>query len=189
MVAHVAVGEQLVADEQMAQIDAPAVLGQRRAGDRHLGSKASSSASLTGPMLPSAVESKVEQYLNRICPAPWPRAATRAPPATAGSHPRRRDRARLERDDRLGIAWIDVARRHADQLGRRHAVPDQHAREVGGTGEVVGDAAKRSGTGGSDMGVPLLYGRGPSSAVAPVCAKPKSAGRRRRYRRRPACAS
>ena len=51
MVAHVAVGEQLVADEQMAQIDAPAVLGQRRAGDRHLGSKCLG-ASLTGPILP-----------------------------------------------------------------------------------------------------------------------------------------
>ena len=38
---------------------------------------ASSSASATGPILPAGVESKVEQYLKKICPAPAP-AARRA---------------------------------------------------------------------------------------------------------------
>ena len=39
---------------------------------------ASSSASLTGPMLPRSVESKVEQYLNRICRAPRSRSQASA---------------------------------------------------------------------------------------------------------------
>ncbi len=39
---------------------------------------ASSSASATGPILPSSVESKVEQYLKKICRAPFPRSHSSA---------------------------------------------------------------------------------------------------------------
>ena len=65
MVPHVRVGQQQVADEQMAEEDRAAVLGESGAVDRLLRSSASSSASPTGPILPWSVESKVEQYLKK----------------------------------------------------------------------------------------------------------------------------
>ena len=48
-----------------------------KAGQKIADSAPSSSisASATGPMLPASVESKVEQYLNRICLAPRSRSA------------------------------------------------------------------------------------------------------------------
>ena len=63
MIAHARLGEQHVADEQMALVDGAAVGRERRAGDGEVVPSASISASATGPMLPLGVESKVEQYL------------------------------------------------------------------------------------------------------------------------------
>ena len=98
-------------------------------------------------MLPASVESNVEQYLKKTCRAPRPRShAQRGERLRDGVG--RRDRARLERDDdRVGIAVDAVAPRHADRLDGAHAALDQHVREVGRAGEVVGDAAKEHGVG------------------------------------------
>ena len=63
--------EQPVADEEMPLVDRPPGGGERRADQRQLAPSSPSSASATGPMLPSGVESKVEQYLNAICAAPF----------------------------------------------------------------------------------------------------------------------
>jgi hypothetical protein len=62
---HAGFAEQALADEQMAHEERAAGGGKDRADDRDGASSASSRASATGPMLPSGVESKVEQYLNR----------------------------------------------------------------------------------------------------------------------------
>ena len=51
------------------------LVGEGRAGDGEAAPSSSSSASATGPMLPASVESKVEQYLKRICFAPRSRNA------------------------------------------------------------------------------------------------------------------
>ena len=67
MVAHARVGQQDVADEQVAAIDrAPVARIRGRRGRRHAAGATPArccSASVTGPMLPRGVESNVEQYL------------------------------------------------------------------------------------------------------------------------------
>ena len=71
--------EQAVADEEVALIDRAAGRRKGRAGDDALDAERSASASPTGPILPSGVESKVEQYLKTNLPAALAPAASRAP--------------------------------------------------------------------------------------------------------------
>jgi hypothetical protein len=55
----------------------------------------------------------------------------------------RGNRPRLERhDDRVGVG-LEIALRHADGLHHPHPGAHQVVREVGGAGEVVGDAAQQ----------------------------------------------
>ena len=60
--AHAGLGERLGADEEVALIDGATVYRQGRADQGELLSSAASRASVTGPILPAAVLSKVEQY-------------------------------------------------------------------------------------------------------------------------------
>ena len=94
-------------------------------------------------MLPRSVESKVEQYLNRICSAP--RGAQPGQRGERlGDRLRRRHGARFQRHHHgLRVAGMDPFLGHADQLHRRHAVAHQHAGKVRGAGEVVRDAAEQ----------------------------------------------
>ena len=102
---------------------------------------ASRSASATGPMLPSGVESNVEQYLKKNCRAP----SSRSHASAAGdSRDRLRDRrrARLQRDDdRVDVGQLEV-RDDAERLDRPHPLADERAAEVGRAGDVVGDRAE-----------------------------------------------
>ena len=77
MIAHAGIRQQLLADEEMAQIDRAAVLRESRADDRELGAELRQQASATGPILPASVELKVEQYLKKILPRAGLLAASR----------------------------------------------------------------------------------------------------------------
>ena len=63
MVAHPGLIQQLLTDEQISLIDRAAVNRQRREITVRVSPSSASRASSTGPMLPCAVLSKVEQYL------------------------------------------------------------------------------------------------------------------------------
>ena len=143
VMAHVGVGEQLVADEQVALIDGAAVLRQGRAGDREVGAQRLQQrlADRADVAAVGRIEGRAvfeQDLLGALGAQPFERGE-RLADRGAGL-----DGARLERDHhRLGVARIDRRLRHADQLHGRHALAHQHAREVGGPGEVVGDAAKQ----------------------------------------------
>ena len=148
VVAHVAVGEQQLADEQMALEDGAPVLREGRAGDREVGAeRVEQRLADRADVAARRCESKVEQYLNRICRAPCARS--------------QRERGeRLARPPRRPAMVRDLSATttasaspgstpvlgHADQLHRAHAVAHQHVGEVGGAGEVVGDAAEQDAT-------------------------------------------
>lgn len=101
---------------------------------------------MTGPILPAGLESKVEQYLNRNCFAP--------PPLQEGKRLERHgDRfscgigARLQRNHhRVDVREIKAGLGNADRLDGPHALPRQHQRKVGGSGQVVGNGAQKHGS-------------------------------------------
>ncbi len=139
VVAHVRIGQQQVADEQMAEEDGAAVLGEGRTVDRLLAAQ--------------RVEQRIADradvaLVRRIeCRAVLEEEADAARRlqglqrlSRLGDRVLRRDRARLERDDDgIDVVGDRALRRHADGLDGAHAALDQHARDVGRTGEVVGD--------------------------------------------------
>jgi hypothetical protein len=96
---------------------------------------------VTGPMLPSGVESNVEQYLKRTWDAPscsQPGQRLQALAHRLGG----RDAAGLQ-GDHDGIRLHPVLLRHADGLHRSHAGGSQGVGQVGRPGEVVRNATKQ----------------------------------------------
>ena len=63
MMPHRRLGEQFMPHEEVSLVDRALQGRIRRTGDGEIAGTSASSASRTGPMLPSSVESKVEQYL------------------------------------------------------------------------------------------------------------------------------
>ena len=89
--------------------------------------------------MPSSVESKVEQYLKRICRAPARRSQASAARLVV-DRLCGRDRPAFQRDDdRFGIGRRRAFRRDADQLHGAHAAPHERVAQIGGAGEIVGD--------------------------------------------------
>ena len=108
--------QQAVGDEQVPLVDrAPGAGGKAGQTMTLCAPSASASASATGPMLPSGVESKVEQYLNRI----W-RAALRAQP--------------VERGERLGAIGLGPRGDEAGSLEGDDAPPRRPRRRRGPSG-------------------------------------------------------
>ena len=108
----------------------------------------SSSASATGPILPASVESKVEQYLKKICLAPLALSQRQAASdcATASAAGMVRDFSATTMASACGAS----PRGSADGLHRVHAAPRQRVGEIRGAGEVVGDAAQQHRSGPAD---------------------------------------
>ena len=108
---------------------------------------ASISASATGPILPASVESKVEQYLKKAWRTPQARSRSSASTdcATASAAGIARD---LSATTTASTLRRRVAlRRDPQQLRDPQPAARQHVGEVGGAGEVVGDAAQDRGHG------------------------------------------
>ena len=141
MVAHAGFGQQHVADEQMAEEDGAAVLGEGRAVDRVWRRARRAAHRRPGRYCRSSVESKVEQYLKkkRRSPAACSQASAASDWAIASLAAIERVFSATTTASASGIA---ACRRHADRLDGAHAALDQHARDVGGAGEVVGDHSK-----------------------------------------------
>ena len=173
MVAHAALGEQHVADEEMALEDRARVVGERRRRDREV------AAELVHQRLEHradvAARRRVEGRADLEVDL---RRAGSAQPAACRERlldrELRLDRSRLERDDdRIGV---ERRRRsvagNADRLHRPHAGADQVVGEVGGAGEVVGDAAEadrhRFGAGSSMPGKILITAASSSLAKPAV---------------------
>ena len=140
VVAHRAVGQQQVANEEVALEHRAAVLRERGRDDHgtaaHLGQqRLGHRADVAGRR---AVESRadLEVQLRRALPAQ---------PARGGQalgHRLLHGRgARLERHHD-GVHPLDRLGRHADRLHHAHAGAHEVVGEVGGAGEVVGDAAE-----------------------------------------------
>ena len=101
-----------------------------------------------------AVEGRA--VLEQVLPRPLPRQ-----PALRRQRLRHRlrdrRRARLERHhDGVGFRYGHARLRHADQLHRAHAVAHQHAAQIGGPGEVVGDGTQQDRHRRSAQGRPPL---------------------------------
>ena len=105
----------------------------------------SSSASATGPILPSGVELKVEQYLNRNCSHPCALQPVAPLPAIAAPLRAAGDGARLQRDHAGLAIGRRAVLRHADELRRRHAALGERVGEVAGAGEIVGYGTEKHG--------------------------------------------
>ena len=104
---------------------------------------ASRSASATGPILPCVGAVEGRAVLEQVLPRPLPRQ-----PALRRQRLRHRlrdrGRARLQRHHHgVGFRHRQTRLGHADQLHRAHAVAHQHAAQIGGAGEVVGDGAEQ----------------------------------------------
>ena len=143
VVAHTAVAEQLIAHEQMAFEHGAQVFRERRADDRET--------------LARAVQRIEQRVSHRADVAFCGRIEGRAvfeidllhalllQPAQRGQRLRhrvgRRNRSRLQRDDdRIDLA-VERAVRDADRLHRAHAGAHKVIGQIGGAGEVVGNAA------------------------------------------------
>jgi hypothetical protein len=145
MLFHARFAEQRIADEQVPAIQRAAVLGKDRAGDREAAVVADRERVEQGVGHRADVagvgriecRAVLEQELT---------AALRTQPGERllrlGDRIGDGDRARLQRDDeRVGLDAFR-RRRHADRLHGAHAVAHEHVGEIGGAGEVVGDAAE-----------------------------------------------
>ena len=140
--------EQPVVDEEVALIDGAADRRKGRAGDDASRRRApSASASPTGPILPSGVESKVEQYLKTICRQPCRRSQSSAASdcATASA-------AAIERlfsaTTPASMSSPARCRRQAEELRRPEAaLPRQSlgqgVRNIARAGKIVRDNAEK----------------------------------------------
>ena len=147
MVAHATLVKQLIADEQMALEDRALVLGEGRAGDREAAR--------------GQVRHPVEQRVGHRADVAGGRGiegravlevdllhTLRPQPAQRSQRLRHRigwcDGARLQCDDnRVGVNGCRSVVRHADRLHRAHAAAHKIVGQVGGAGEIVGDAAEQ----------------------------------------------
>src|SRR4029079_6538081 len=117
------------------------------------------SASITGPILPASVESKVEQILNSTWPAPRPRSHFSAARERSTATPASIERllsdtttastsgSARESEGTPIVCTRDrhreIVRGNANRLHRAQALAGQRIGEIGGAGVVVGDAAQR----------------------------------------------
>ena len=143
MMAHRAVGQQLIPDEQMPLIDGPRVFREGGTGDGEIGAQRRHErfGHLTDIAGVGGIEGRAifEQNLPRPLPAqPGERRQRRLDRLL------HRHRARFEGHDQgLGVADIDRLGRQPDQLHGAHPVANEHAGEVGCAGEVVSDTSKQ----------------------------------------------
>ena len=158
MVLHPRFVQQRIADEQVAAKDRAAVLRECRARDREAAAR--------------RVEQRVGNRADVACVGGVERraileeelaAALRAQPFVCGERLRDRvgrgNRARLQRDDdRVGVERGAIGR-HADRLHGAHAALDEHVREIGRAGEIVGDAAEQGTGSGHDDGLVQINGK------------------------------
>ena len=143
MVLHRGVGEQLAADEEMAQIDGAAILREGRAGDGEVGLQL-----VQQRIRHRADVARVRRVEGGAVLEEDLFRAIGLQPAARGERLRhrvgRRNGARLQRHHH-GIGLRGLALRGANGLHRVHAAARERVGEVGGPGEIVGDAAEDHG--------------------------------------------
>jgi hypothetical protein len=141
VLAHARVAQQFVADEQVTAKDRAAVLGERGAG--YSEARAQRIHQGLGDRADVAGRCGIEgravfevALAHAVLLQPAQRGKRFADGIGGG------DRAGLQRDDD-GVGIRRGTIRHADHLHRAHAGAHQHARHVGGAGEVVRNHAQR----------------------------------------------